>query len=82
MADYYKGDLHVLNTAIYRIKVKGIVSRHVYFKFQDHIVSLEYDLGNEATTVITCLINDQVEYKMIINSLYKAHLPIFEIDLL
>jgi hypothetical protein len=82
MADYYKSNLDVLNPAIFRIKVKGIVNRQVYSCFGQYILSFYYQLDQEALSIFECIICDVKEYRTIINSLYKAHLPILDIELL
>lgn len=73
-------DLEILNTAVYRIKIKGILPRTTISTIHATVIAIEYDFSDRST-ILECLICDQNVLKQFKNSIYLAHLQIGDIEL-
>lgn len=73
-------DLEILSSAVYSIKIKGILHRSTISTINASILSLDYDFSN-TYTILECLICDQNVLNQFKNSMYLAHLSIINIEL-
>ena len=73
-------DLEILSSAVYSIKIKGILRRSTILTINASILSVEYDFS-DTSTFLECLICDQNVLKQFKKSIYTAHLNIISIEL-
>ena len=80
MASNNNCDLEILSTAVYSIKIKGILHRTTLEKLRSTIVSVEYDFAN-SISIVECLICNQSTLTQFKKNIYLDHLTILDIEL-
>jgi len=67
-------------TAIYRIKIKGVIDQRYAGYFGDMIIGTDKKEEGKTTSMLTGKIKDQAELMGVLNALYNLHLPIVSIQ--
>ena len=69
-------------SAIYCIKIRGVIDQRYAGHFGDMIISTEKKDEGQTTSKLTGKIKDQAELMGVLNALYNLHLPIVSIQTL
>ena len=69
-------------SAIYKIKVEGVLKENWIEKFQGLKISIERSLSGKSISVLTGKINDQSALSGLLNMLYDYNLTILSVNML
>ena len=69
-------------SAIYCLKIRGVIDQRYAGHFGDMIISTEKKDEGQTTSKLTGKIKDQAEMMGVLNALYGLHLPIVSIQTL